>query len=49
MIKTSVSKAAGALARAAYALVYDDGKGPRTPLTDVLIILCRAAHNAGEQ
>ena len=29
MIKTFVSKAAGALARAAYALVREHGKGPR--------------------
>ena len=41
MIKTFVSKAAGALARAAYRFVREHGKGPRTPLTDVLIILFR--------
>ncbi len=41
MIKPFVSKAAGALARAAYALVGEHGKGPRTPLTDGLIILFR--------
>jgi len=38
MIKTFVRKAAGTLARAAYALVREHDKGPRTPMTDVLII-----------